>query len=208
MKRYCKICGKELKPKQGRFCGRRCSAIWRNAVYGPNKPGEEARKRLSNSLKERWNNSDFRNNNHIRMTTNNPVYKEGVVDKANKTKLLNNNLPNNFKYGNGKMSKYESIAWKILKDFKFEYNKAITTSSIRLQYPEKHIGNNYKPDFVNFNLKVCIEIDGNNHNKQSQKLLDKKKDWCLAQLGYKVIRLTHTEIENGKLQELVKEWQN
>lgn len=206
--RVCEWCGKELEPNKGRFCDRSCSAKWRMTTYGPVKVSEDGRRRQAESMKNNWNKPGFREANHKRMTENNPVYQPGVVKKANATKLKNGSNVNNFKYGNGRMSVYEQIAWETLRELGFEYNKAIPTSKLRHKYPDKHIGFNYKPDFTNEEKRLCIEIDGHNHLSKHQQELDRKKEQCLAELGYTVIRFTHSDIDTGKLGEFIRQWQN
>lgn len=206
--KYCEFCNKQLEPWQNRFCNTSCSAKWRMKTYGKVKVSEEGKKHQSESMKTLWNRPEFRENNHKRMTENNPVYQPGVVEKTRQSILKHGGYKNYFKYGNGKMSVYEQIAWETLKELGFEYNQAISTYSLRQKYPEKHIGFNYKPDFLHREKKICIEIDGPNHFSKNTQELDKKKDWCLSQLGYKVIRFTHEDIDNGKLGEYLKRWQS
>ena len=204
----CEWCGKELAEGKNRFCNTSCSAKWRMKTYGKVKVSEEGKKHQSESMKTLWNRPEFRENNRKRMTENNPVYQPGVVEKATNTRFKNGSYTNQFKYGNGKISVYEQIAWETLSELGFEYNQAISTYKLREQYPEKHIGFNYKPDFLHREKKICIEIDGPNHLAMNIQEIDKKKDWCLSQLGYKVIRFTHEDIDNGKLGEYLKEWQS
>ncbi len=206
--KVCEWCGKELSEGKNRFCNTSCSAKWRMKTYGKVKVSEEGKKRQAESMKALWNRPEFRENNYKRMTENNPVYQPGVVEKTKQSILKHGGYKNYFKYGNGKMSIYEQIAWETLKELGFEYNQAINTYSLRQKYPEKHIAFNYKPDFLHREKKICIEVDGHNHAKIPQKYLDDEKDDCLKELGYKVIRFTHEDIDNGKLGEFIKQWQN
>lgn len=64
------------------------------------------------------------------------------------------------------------------------------------QYPEKHLAFNYKPDFTNFQYKLCIEVDGDSHKSVAGRLEDKKKEFCLSCLGYTVIRFTNDMIKD------------
>ena len=204
----CEWCGKELAEGKNRFCNTSCSAKWRMKTYGKVKVSEEGKKRQSEHMKNLWTRPGFREDNYKRMTENNPVYMPGVVEKTKQSILKNGGYKNYFKYGNGKMSVYEQIAWETLKELGFEYNQAISTYKLRKQYPDEHLGFNYKPDFLHRDKMICIEIDGNNHKYNNQKVLDEKKDWCLEQMGYKVIRFTHEDIDSGKLGEYLKEWQS
>ena len=206
--KVCEWCGKEID-KPGRFCNRSCSAKWRIKTFGVFPASEEGRKRQSESMKNNWKNPKFRKQNYERMTNNNPVYQKGVVEKANNTKLAKGfAYQNNYRYGNGKISVYEQIANDILCDYGFVYNKAIPTKWMRKKYPERHYPNNYKPDFLHEQKKICIEIDGHNHRTTYQKQLDSKKDECLRELGYTVIRFSHEDINNNRLWEWLKEWRD
>ena len=211
MYKNCVICGKEFftKPSKSerKCCSKKCAGVYRKTTYGC-LLSEETRLKNGQILKERWKDPEFRKKKIEYMRTNNPVYREGVIEKANKARLMNGKLPNNFKYGNGKMSEYESKAWEMLEDLGFVYNKGINTREIRKLYPDKHIAWCYKPDFLHRSLKICIEIDGKNHATKYIKQLDKKKDETLKLLGYTVIRFTHDDIDKGKLKEYVDKWQN
>lgn len=207
----CEFCGRDFETddsKHGqrkRFCNTSCSAKWRNKTFGPNQLSEETKRKNAERLKARWKDPTFRANNHKRMTENNPVYMDGVVQKANNTKLKNGYCKNNFIYGNGRISKYELIAMEYLKDFDFVYNKAISTKLARDKLPFNKYPTSYKPDFTNDTLKICIEIDGPNHTHTKE--LDAKKDECLAFLGYTVYRFTHEQIDNGEFyKEVDKLW--
>lgn len=211
--RNCEFCGKQFETddsKHGqrkRFCNTSCSAKWRNKTFGANVPGEEARKQNSKRLHEKWLDPEFRSANIERMKNNNPVYMEGVVDKAKATRVANGGYENYFKFGNGRISKYEEIAYDYLKDMDFKYNFAIGLKDMIEKYPNRHYPKNYKPDFTNLDYKICIEIDGPNH--KHTKSLDDKKDECLIELGYKVFRFTHEQIDNGEFYKGVDSiWEN
>lgn len=133
------------------------------------------------------------------MTTNNPVYMEGIVQKSNNTKeqkgILHTWLGTHG--GNGKISPCEQLLYDFCISNGFVYNKAISTYALRKQYPEKHLGFNYKPDFTNFQYKLCIEVDGDSHKSVTGKLEDEKKEFCLNCLGYTVIRFSNNEVINN-----------
>jgi hypothetical protein len=206
---HCKECGNSFEVTESafkssnckRFCSTSCSAKWRIKTYGTNTMSEENRKKNSEMLKEKWKDDEFRQSVVKRMTKNNPVYMEGVVEKTKLTKLKNGYVAkNNFKYGNGKISEYEQKVYDYLIQRGFYYNYAIPTKMARDRFPFDKFPNNYKPDFVNLKTKICIEIDGNNHNTKRCKELDTKKDKCLNYLGFKVIRFTHKQIDNEELE--------
>ena len=172
----CEFCGAQFEVpnnKHGlrkRFCNTSCSAKWRNQSYGPTVISEDARKKNAEVLHNRWNNEEFRKKKTEYMKTNNPMHIPGVIEKVKQTRLKNGSYTNNFKYGNGKISEYENKVYDILISNGFYYNYAISTKLARDAFPYEKFAYSYKPDFVNLVTKVCIEIDGNNHNKNNQKI--------------------------------------
>jgi very-short-patch-repair endonuclease len=194
----CEWCGKEIIENK-RFCNTSCSAYWRNATLGPNRISESTKRANAERLKNCWKSKKFRENNHKRMTQNNPVHRAGVIEKAHKTRLQNGPLPNNFKYGNGCISLYEEKVFTFLRGHGFYYNYAINTKIARDTFLEKKFAYSYKPDFVNLKKKVIIEIDGPNHKMAKIKEIDKKKDECLEFLGFSIFRFTHAQIDEFEL---------
>lgn len=212
MIKHCEFCGKEFEVpdnvhgRKKRFCNTSCSAKWRIKTYGKAQISEAGRQKQSDSLKRLWRTKKFRDNNHKRMITNNPVYMPGVVEKANKTRLQRGKLPNNFKYGNGRISEYEAIVYDDLINAGFYYNYAIPAKLARDAFPDKKYPSNYKPDFTNVFKHICIEIDGPNHKRAKE--LDTKKDECLKFLGFTIIRFTHEQIDKGEFKEWLNSFQN
>lgn len=202
--KICEYCGKSFEIHNNheikkRFCNTSCSAKWRCEHFGKVRVSETGRQHQRESLQNLWKTKEFRDNNHKRMTENNPVYMKGVVEKANKTRLKNGSYTNNFKYGNGKISPQEQKVKDYLEKYNFLYNYAIPTKVAKHAFPEKHYGDNYKPDFVNLEHFVCIEIDGKSHFKKGYKeTYDDKKEECLNFLGYKVYRFTNEQVDNGE----------
>lgn len=212
--RICEYCGKSFETSSNpkftkRFCNTSCSAYWRNKTFGPNLISEEQKQKNSEMLKQRWQNTEFRNSAIERMKTNNPVYMPGVVERTKASRIKNGSYVNHFMYGNGKISPYEYVAKDYLQDFGFKYNISIPLKSMRDKYPERMYPTNYKPDFTNIELKICIEIDGPTHLYKSNQMKDKKKTECLEELGYKVYRFTHEQITSGEFYaEVNKLWEN
>lgn len=206
MKKICEKCGKEFecRKKTQRFCSRSC-------VHKGKILSEETRKKISekvtdtllnneeirNKMKEKvWDNKDRQNESSIRMKTNNPMYTEEYKNKMINT--LRDNQKNYFNNcGNGHISYVESLLLEDLELLGFEYNKAINTKTVREKFPENEYPYHYKPDFVNECIKLCIEIDGTNHQKPKDVERDKKKELCLEYLGYKTIRFTNEEVLNS-----------
>ena len=199
----CNICNKPLTLDQCnrgiKTCSAKCAYQYRRIKYGYNvspEALERIKQKCSERSKELWKNEEFRNKVKIRMTENNPSHNPEVIKKALQTKEKNNNLHvwKGQRGGNGKISNAENCLLSFCTSLGFLYNKAIATSTIRKQFPNEHYGNNYKPDFTNFDIKLCIEIDGDTHNSPKVRELDKKKEFCLSLLGYKTIRFTNQQV--------------
>lgn len=202
MIKICEWCGNEftvddnVHGRQKRFCNTSCSAYWRNNKYGVAPKSEDALKRISDNLKNLWKNPDFRKNNHIRMTSNNPMFSDKTIDKMVSTRKSNDSYSNQFNNcGNGNISEAEQIAYDILIPLGFEYNKAIGTKTMRDLYPERRYAKNYKPDFIKGN--IAIEIDGSSHSGKN-KLVDYKKAEFLNSIGVTVYRFTNDFVKNHK----------
>lgn len=209
MKKQCEWCGAEFEVadnvhgRKKRFCNTSCAAFWRNSHYGPNLISEETKIKNAERMRMMWKDATFRHTAIERMYNNNPVHKEGVAQRIREKRLQNGTYTNNFKYGNGKISLHEQLVYDLLIENGYYYNYAINTKLARDAFPEKHYSKNYKPDFVNVQKKICIEIDGNNHKKPYQIKLDKKKDECLQFLGFTVLRFTHEQVENKKVEDFI-----
>lgn len=204
----CPVCSKsfELKWKTQQFCSKECAA---KGMYRPPKHNitEEGMIAKRNQLKSQWQNAEFRQAVIDRMKTNNPVHMPGVVEKANITRAKNGKMHNNFKYGNGKIGPYEQVVKDKIENLGFIYNYAIVTKSARETYPNANYAHCYKPDFVNLESKLCIEIDGYGHSTKEEKKADAKKEKCLNFLGYTVIRFTHKEIDEGVFDKWLNSYQ-
>ena len=209
MKKQCEWCGQEFEVadnvhgRKRRFCNTKCSAFWRNANYGPNLISEETKRKNAERLRAKWNEPEFRHAQIERMYNDNPVHKEGVAQRIREKRLQNGTYSNNFRYGNGKISYHEQLVYDLLINNDYYYNYAINTKLARDAFPDKHYSKNYKPDFVNIQKKICIEIDGNSHTKKAQKELDEKKEECLRFLGFTVIRFTHEQVENKEVEDFI-----
>lgn len=216
--RLCEICGKPLSDKQCvasvRTCSAKCAYELRVQLYGAVSDGHPDKfvqysitnelrndidycKAKSEYFKNIWKNQDFRESVVNRMTQNNPTMNKDVVDKIKNTKKQRgiSNIFLGERGGNGHISKHEALLMDFCTNLGFEYNKAISTNSLRKQFPEEHFPTNYKPDFVNTEYKICVEVDGKSHLTKDGKMRDEKKERCLNMLGYKFLRFTNKEIE-------------
>lgn len=197
----CIVCGKQLSNLRS-FNGKNtCSAVCSRKLYYKNNPDaftEERKKNCSDNLKKMWEDDEFRASVVNRMITNNPTRDTDVVEKIKETKREHgiDHIFSGIRGGNGKISECELAVYDFLIGLGFVYNKAISTNSIRISNPEKHIAVNYKPDFTHMTKKVCIEIDGYTHKTREGIEKDKKKEWALSCLGYRTFRFTNEEVKS------------
>lgn len=101
---------------------------------------------------------------------------EGMEEKFNKARNLRK-----------KSTPQELKLWKLIK------NKQVKNYKFKRQVP---IGN-YIVDFSCAEKKLIIEIDGGQHNTETEIIYDKKRTEYLEKQGYKVIRFWNNEIDNN-----------
>lgn len=204
----CPYCNKQfehdIRYKQT-FCSRECANHGRSYSGTYNMTIEGRAKKVQVMHDNMVNNQEFRAKVIDRMKNNNPTKNPEVVAKIKQK--MQGKYTNNFRYGNGKISEYEKKVYDKLEPLGFAYNHAIPTGHIRLQFPEKHYPTNYKPDFVNFVERLCIEVDGCSHSSTKEVALDHKKEECLRLLGFTVIRFTHLQIDNGEFDKWLNSYQ-
>jgi len=81
----------------------------------------------------------------------------------------------------------EKILWAELRNRKYKGIK------FRRQEP---IGI-YIADFVTFDKKIIIEIDGSGHNEEAQIAYDKERTQYLESLGFKAVRFWNNDVINN-----------
>lgn len=64
---------------------------------------------------------------------------------------------------------------------------------------------NYKLDFANPKLMIGLEVDGNSHAAITRQAQDRKKETKLAELGWKVFRISNVEVAHLSLTSKLKE---
>ena len=69
------------------------------------------------------------------------------------------------------------------------FEKMIKNENLDLNYEYNFTFFKYKLDFAWTDKRLCIEIDGNQHNEETRKESDIKKDLLLKENGWKVLRL-------------------
>jgi very-short-patch-repair endonuclease len=85
------------------------------------------------------------------------------------------------------MTEEERILWSKIR------NKQIGNIKFRRQEP---IGN-YIVDFVSFEKKLIIEIDGGQHNTSKNIEYDTKRTEYLKEMGFDIIRFWNKDIRNN-----------
>lgn len=101
--------------------------------------------------------------------------------------------------GNGRINELQHFFFSKLSGRWEEEGKILPGKDLIKKY---NAPNHYKVDLLNRELKIAIELDGKSHLAKERKEQDKRKDECLEELGYKVIRIfNHKLIE--KFDEIV-----
>ena len=90
---------------------------------------------------------------------------------------------------------FESVIKNEQLDLNYEYNLQFFKYKLDFAWPEK---------------RLCIEIDGNQHNFEDRKISDLEKDKLLNEHGWKVLRLKWGYIQKNKIEciNLIKNFLN
>ena len=88
----------------------------------------------------------------------------------------------------------EIILWSRLR------NRGFNNLKFRRQYPISH----YVVDFICFEKKIIIEIDGWHHKEENQERYDCERTKHFKELGFIVIRFWNDEINNNLKGEMLK----
>ena len=81
----------------------------------------------------------------------------------------------------------EDIIWQEIR------NRNIAGFKFRRQHPTA----GYIPDFVCLEKKLIVEIDGEYHNGEEQKIFDKGREEWLKEAGFTMIRVTNYQVNNN-----------
>lgn len=191
MERVCKECGSDISHKLLRrlFCNRSCSSshlmksghldMLTKAKLGKPRPDASAR-----------------------MKSNNPMNSVETREKVSSSLKSIGHKPV-VRGGNGTgLTRHQKILLDGLRSrwplYTFEAESPIRTISVRNHFSsENNIPNHYKADILCVTLSIVIEVDGGSHNSPIRRHKDKKKDRCLTLLGYDVIRIKNSEIDDS-----------
>lgn len=87
------------------------------------------------------------------------------------------------------ITKYENLFRQMYPDLKFQQSYGTGKDGYKKYGVKRYIA-----DFVDNDCKVIIEIDGDNHTKELQKLKDKIRDIFFLKEGYTTIRFSNDEV--------------
>lgn len=133
-----------------------------------------------------------------RMTDNNPVRKEGVIEKVSATLKRIGHKPY-VQGGNGKpATEAQLIMYNELSkhDDSFEMEVIEKTGKLRHEFRSP---NHYKIDIASRRLMIAIEVDGYTHSAKKIQECDQRKEQLLALRGWKVLRFTNSQIQSELL---------
>ena len=92
-------------------------------------------------------------------------------------------LCQNAKYNRKHPTEAEALLWKYLRG-----------KQLGVRFRRQHPVYDYIPDFVCLSLNLIIEVDGDYHLAEEQKLSDEKRDAYLMTFGFHIIRFTNEEV--------------
>ncbi len=196
--RSCLQCGKGftcMKRLSTKFCNQSCAARWRNAQPGfmdKFKTKEYAERSKANLMKWRKENpqeyQEYISRISQRMKDNNPSFRPEIIEKAKSTKAIRGSLHiwKGERGGNGKLTVPQIL---LSSSLGWETEVVISLGPRQSGYPTC-----YKVDIGNPILKMAIEVDGDCHNSNHMRSLDKKKEEKLKELGWTVLRFTNQEV--------------
>ena len=210
----CKWCGNELTDKQkyealrGKTSGNSCSASCSNKIriYGT----KESELQFKTKKCTICGCEFIYNNKHQkicslscvgkitskRMKINNPMSNKENRIKASNSQKLAKHKPL-IQGGNGRgatvfqLQLYNELT-KIDNSFSMEYIEK-TGKELSAKYKTPY---HYKIDIASKIHKIAIEVDGSSHNSLKVKECDERKNTVLNLLGWKVLRLSNSQIKN------------
>ena len=92
------------------------------------------------------------------------------------------------------MTPAENIFWNYVKAKKFLWLKFQRQIPIYVFTEDNWLDRFVIPDFICFEKKLIIEIDGTIHNLEKIYLLDREKEKLLENEGFKIIRIRNEEV--------------
>jgi guanylate kinase len=92
-------------------------------------------------------------------------------------------LRQNAKYNRKHPTEAEALLWEYLRG-----------KQLGVRFRRQHPVYDYIPDFVCLTLNLIIEVDGDYHLAEEQKLSDEKRDAYLMAFGFHIIRFTNEEV--------------
>ena len=131
----------------------------------------------------------------VRMKVNNPMFKEEFRLKASLKQKEIKHKPF-IQGGNGRSATVQQLKLynELIKyDNSFEMELIEKTNPYTEQFNSPR---HYKIDVASRIHKLAIEVDGSSHNSLKVKECDNRKDKLLSLKGWKVLRLSNSQIDN------------
>ena len=98
-----------------------------------------------------------------------------------------NDLKENARFLRNNMTEQERKFWQIIKNRQF----------YGYRFLRQYVIGEYIVDFICREKKIIIELDGGQHNEQSNIVYDLSRTKYLENKGYKVIRFWNNDIDNN-----------
>ena len=158
--------------------------------YGPGPEGEGPLANIEDWVNVSW--EEFLRETSVDLTPN-PSPKERGTDSPSTYGYVNSTVEEwkntlQFAKDNRKnATEAEAVIWQLLRDRK------VNGFKFRKQHPIA----GYIPDFVCLEKKLIIEIDGEYHNDDEQKIFDSARENWLNEYGYTLIRFTNEEVKSN-----------
>lgn len=97
----------------------------------------------------------------------------------------------------------ENKFYEIAKKKRIKLKRQVRIDIVRKE--DGYIERFYFADFCDVLHKIVFEIDGGYHFEKEQIKKDKRRDKDMKRMGYRVFRITNTDVANGKTTQFLKE---
>jgi very-short-patch-repair endonuclease len=95
------------------------------------------------------------------------------------------------------MTEAEKLLWEKLRRDKLQGKRFLRQKPINVLQEDSWLQRYVITDFICFDKKLVIELDGNIHDREDLMLLDKEKEELLKNLWFQVLRFQNTEIHQN-----------
>jgi very-short-patch-repair endonuclease len=220
VKKVCPVCGKDFETKKNKTEKTTCSISCSNTYFRSGKSDEEKEK-ISNSLKKFYKTITNEKNvpiancvicekEFMKKKTKSGVYSRAKTCSSKCRKKLQSNHSKKLMKKLIKEGKHKGWMSRNKKSYPEKFFEAVLKNNNLLEdclmeykIPQKELGlnnsYNYFIDFFFPNKKICLEIDGKQHQLKDRKISDQIRDKLLSKNGYKIYRIKWKSIntKNG-----------